>query len=315
MRFFISSKVKKNKPLYYAILFFLAFALLFWIASWIHFYTKYGFSQETLANYFFIDVELPEKIDIGQISEDLHTGLFLHGMMLIVLFSLLNITWWSNGIKITLIFSASFLAIFYLFSDFLIFSPRFVLLKLIAFVLYQAAYLFLLVLSLIGIILERDRHDKGIGMLKLIVFLFSLFSLFFIFSTFLNFYAKMGLSPQGIRDYFLGNEELFIKRKSFDGVFKVFYPHILSMAIYSLTITHLLPFAGLSKRASLSLGMSIFLFSFLDNLSSLMILYLDSFFVYVKMLSFWLFQACSLLASLLILRASLSKASYPSLYI
>ncbi len=125
----------------------------------------------------------------------------------------------------------------------------------------------------------------------------------------------MGFSPQGIRDYFLGNPNLFIKKKSFDGLFKVFYPHLIAMAIYSLIHTHLLPFAGLSKNKSLLLGIFIFLFSFLDNLSSLMLLYAGYPIAYLKLLSFWLLQACLLTSSLILLKASLKRGSYPSLYI
>lgn len=313
MRFFISSDIKKNTPLYYAILFFLAFSFLFWIASWIHFYTKYGFSHESLIRYFFMDPELPERISLAQISEDFHVGIFINSLMLITLLSLLNITGWSYPIKLVMIISTSSSMLLYLVSDFLILSTKLVLLKLFSFILYQAFYLLLLILDLIGIVIKREPKTSKGSIIKGIVFLLALLSFFLIFSNFLNFHAKMGFGVQGIKDYLLGNPELFIKRKSFEGVFKVFYPHILSMAIYSLIITHLLPFTSLSRKKSLILGLSIFLFSFLDNLSSLMILYLSPHFVYLKISSFWIFQVCALIASFILLRDSLRKSSYPSL--
>ncbi|MFN3871216.1 MAG: hypothetical protein ACK4MW_07030 [Aquificaceae bacterium] len=313
MRFFISSHIKRNKPLYYSVILFLVFALIFWIASWIHFYTKYGFSKENLVKYFFIDPEFPERVSLAQISEDFHIGIFIHGVMLITLFSLLNITHWKPKVKLALIFLTSLFMLFYLLSDFIILSPSLVLLKLISFLLYQVAYLFLILMVFLGIFRDETKQDQGF--LRLVVFVFSVLSLFFIASNFLNFYTKMGFSLQGVTDYFLGNPELFIRKKSFDGVFKVFYPHLIAMAIYSLIHAHLLPFAGLSKNKSLLFGVSIFLFSFLDNLSSLVLLYMGYPIAYLKLLSFFLLQVSLLTSSLILLRSSLKRSSYPSLYL
>ncbi|MFN4319934.1 MAG: hypothetical protein ACK4FY_05655 [Aquificaceae bacterium] len=313
MRFFVSSSIKRNKPLYYAVVLFLAFAFIFWMASWLHFYTKYGFSRESLVRYFFMDPEFPERISLSQISEDFHVGVFMHGVMLITLFSLLSITHWKSMVKLALILFTSLFMLFYLLSDFIILVPSLAPLKLLSFLLYQLAYLLLILAVLLGILYKDTKPDQG--PLKVVVFIFSILSLFFVLSNVLNFYSKMGFSPQGIRDYFLGNPNLFIKKKSFDGLFKVFYPHLIAMAIYSLIHTHLLPFAGLSKNKSLLLGIFIFLFSFLDNLSSLMLLYAGYPIAYLKLLSFWLLQACLLTSSLILLKASLKRGSYPSLYI
>ncbi|MFN7065944.1 MAG: hypothetical protein ACK4OF_07345 [Aquificaceae bacterium] len=315
MRFFISSDISKNKPLYYAVLFFFLFALLFWFASWIHFYSKYGFSQESLLRYFFMDPEFPERISLAQISEDLHVGAFLHSIMLITLFSLLNLSPWKQSLKSSLIIGTSLFMLFYLLSDFTIIylGVGFVLLKLISFCLYQTAYLLVLLLGFLGIF-KRDKKPR-LNILNRIVLFFSIFSLFFIASNLLNFYTKMGFGPQGVGDYFLGNPKLFVKGKSFEGVFKIFYPHLLAMTIYSLIIAHLLPFAGLSKKRSLLLGLSLFVLSFFENLSSLLLLYVGSSFVYFKLLGFWLLQISLLFASFVLLRASLKKDVYPSLYL
>ncbi|MFN3598817.1 MAG: hypothetical protein ACK4VK_03655 [Aquificaceae bacterium] len=313
MRFFVSSDIKKNKPLYYSVVFFLVFALIFWIASWIHFYTKYGFSRESLAKYFFMDQDFPERISLAQISEDFHVGVFIHSVMLITLFSLLSITHWKPKLKLTLIFLTSSFMLFYLLSDFMILVPSLVYLKLLSFLLYQLAYLLVVLLVVFGIFYRETKPNQGL--LKVAVFTFSILSLFFIVSNLLNFYTKMGFSPQGIRDYFLGNPEAFTRKKSFEGVFKVFYPHLIAMAVYSLIHAHLLPFAGLQKNRSILLGVLIFLFSFLDNLSSLMLLYMGYPIAYLKLLSFWLLQTSLLISSLILLRASLKRSPYPSLYL
>ncbi|MEN3027820.1 MAG: hypothetical protein ABDH29_01015 [Aquificaceae bacterium] len=125
----------------------------------------------------------------------------------------------------------------------------------------------------------------------------------------------MGFGVQGIKDYFLGNPELFIKRKSFEGFFKVFYPHLVAMAIYAFALAHLLPFEGISRSKTLLLGFSLFFLSFLDNLSGLLLLYLNPNFAYLKLFSFWSFQLLALGCSFLLLTASLRRESYPSLYL
>lgn len=315
MRFFISSNIRRSRPLYIAVLMFLAFSLFFWLASWVHFYTKYGFSHESLKRYYFMDPDFPERISVAQISEEFHVGVFLHGLMLITIFSLFNLTRLEERLRIIGIILTSLFAMIYLISDFpiLFLGPFLVMLKLFSFLIYQIAFLTLWFLTLMGLMKEDSMPPKA-SSLKVLSLAFSLFSLFFIFSNFLNFHSKMGFGIQGIRDYFWGNPELFIKGKSFEGVYKVFYPHLLAMAIYSLTVAHLLPFSGVRKRKSFLFGIALFFFSFLDNLSSLFML-LSPHFAHLKLTSFLFFQATALLASLIILLASLKKESYPGIYL
>ncbi|MDW8096098.1 MAG: hypothetical protein RMI51_04790 [Aquificaceae bacterium] len=307
MRFFVSADVKKNKALFYGVLFFMLFSFLFWLASFLHFYSKYGFSLESVKSYFFVDPELSEKVSMAQISEDFHVGLFLHGMVLVVLLSLLNLCGWSQGLKLALTFSVSLLALVYLSSDFLVLliGPTSAFLKLLFFLLYQIAFIFLWLLILLCLLWDKNSKTPKNGTLKLSVLVFSVFSLLFVLSNFLSFYAKMGFSVQGVKDYFLGNPELFIKRKSFEGFFKVFYPHLLAMSIYSFALAHLLPFAGIDRRKTVSFTLLLFLFSFLDNLSGLFLLYLSPHFAYLKLFSFWAFQIPALACSLILLFASL----------
>lgn len=314
MRFFISSDMKRNRPLYFSVLFFWLFSFLFWIASWLHFYSKYGFSKESLTRYFFMDSEFPERISLAQVSEDFHVGIFLHSTILIILFSLLNITGWKNKLKLTLIALSSILMLIYLASDFIILwiGISFVLLKLLSFLLYQLIYLLLLIFVFIGITKNNNKAQKS-NLLKIVSFTFAIFSLVFLFSNLLNFYTKMGFSPKGIKDYFLGNPELFIKKKSFEGLFKVLYPHIVAVGIYSLVVAHLLPFTGMKRNKSLYLGLFIFLSSSMNHLFGLLLLYLGSPFDYLKLISFWSFQISALTATLIILTASLKGEVYPEL--
>ena len=316
MRFFISANIKKNTPLYYAVLFFLVFALLFWLASWVHFYSKYGFSYESLVRYFFMDPDFPERVSIAQVSEDFHVGIFLHSIMLITLFSLLNLTVINLKLKLTLIVLTGFLALLYLSSDFLIIFTwtGLVWLKFLSFLAYQIAFFITWLLTTIYLLKDSIKPPQ-VNSLRVLSFIFGLFSLLFLSSNFLNFYSKMGFGVEGIKNYFLGNPELFIKGKSFEGVYKIFYPHLISMAIYSLILAHLLPFAGLKRKTSFLLTISVFFFSSLDNLSSLLLMYVSPYMAYVKLFSFWSFQITALYASAVMIIDSLKRRAYQSLYI
>jgi len=316
VRFFISANIKKNTPLYYAVLFFLVFALLFWLVSWVHFYSKYGFSYESLVRYFFLDPDFPERVSIAQVSEDFHVGVFIHGMLLITLFSLLNITVLSKKTKLMLIASTSFFALLFLLSDFfiLLLGTEMVMLKLLSFLAYQLNYLITWLLTTLYILRDEQNSPKT-DTLRLMSLTFAFLSLFFLFSNFLNFHAKMGFGVEGIRNYFLGNPDLFVKGKSFKGVFKVFYPHLIAMAVYSLALAHLLPFAGVKRRTALWIGIFLFVFSFLDNLTSLLLLFLGSPLAYLKLLSFWSFQLLAVGSSLVLLVGSLKGTEGARLYL
>ncbi len=315
MRFFISSDIKKNRTLYFAVLFFMVFSFLFWLSSWLHFYAKYTFSYEGLVKYFFTDPEYPERISISQLSEDLHVSLFLHSFILLVLFSLFNLVAKDSKLKsfsVVLVFS---LATFYILSDLLIYflnQPAFVWLKFASFIIYQTSFIIVWLYTLFKILNAKPPSNSS---LRLLVFLFSIFSLIFFLSNFLNFYSKMGLNPEGIRNYYLGNPQLFIKKKTFEGVFKVFYPHLLAMSIYCLTLAHLLPFAGLRQKTGFYLGILLFTFSSIDNLSSILILYTSSGMAELKLLSFICFHLIAFYCCLVLLRASVKKGEFPALYV
>ncbi|MEJ5338173.1 MAG: hypothetical protein WHS43_00770 [Aquificaceae bacterium] len=317
MRFFVSADIRRNKPLYYAVIFFLLFTTLFWLASWLHFYSKYGFSYNSLVKYFFMDPEFPERVSLAQISEDFHVGVFLHGFIILTLSSVFSLFNSNSAFKRLLVLLVSISALSYLSVDFLILLLNafwVVWLKLFFFVLYQILLAIMLIYTGWKLSFGNMKPPK-VSMLKVLSLLFSFFSIFFILSNFVNFHAKMGFGVQGIRDYFLGNPELFLKPKSFEGVFKVFYPHILAMALYSLALIHLLPFAGVDRKKSITLGLFVFLFSFLDNFSSLLLLYGGSPFAYLKFMSFWSFQLCALFASIVLLVASVKREGYTGLHL
>jgi len=301
MRFFIFAKLKENKPLYYMVIFFLFLSLIFWLSSWLYFYSKYGFSYETLYKNFFQDPEFPERISLAQLSEDLHIHTLLNALYLLTIFALFILTSLPSSVKAFVLLLSFLSCVSYLYSDLLILylSPAFAYLKLFSFIGFQLINLFVLLYTLLSLLTSRENKYTDVSLLKLVVFFFSLLLIGFFFVNLLAFYSKMGFSLGSIKEYFLGNPEKFVKAKTFEGMFKVFYPHLISMAVFFVTVGHFLIIAGSSL--SIPLGVGLFLFSFLDNLSGFLIRFLHPDFALLKLLSFVVLQGIILYSALLML--------------
>jgi hypothetical protein len=165
MRFFISARLKDNKPLYYMVIFFLFLSLIFWLSSWLYFYSKYGFSYETLYKYFFQDPEFPERISLAQLSEDLHIQTFLSAFYLLTIFALFILTSLPSSVKAFVLLLDFLSCAFYLYSDFLILylSPTFAYLKLFSFIGFQLIKLFVILYTLLALLTSREeiyRHKS-----------------------------------------------------------------------------------------------------------------------------------------------------------
>jgi hypothetical protein len=301
MRFFISAKLKDNKPLYHMVIFFLFLSLVFWFSSWLYFYSKYGFSYETLYKYFFQDLESPERISLAQLSEDLHIQTFLNAFYLLTIFALFILTSLTSSVKAFVLLLGFLSCASYLYSDLLILylSPTFVYLKLFSFIVFQLINLFIILYTLLALLTSKEDKYTDVNLLKLVIFFFSLLLMGFFFTNLLAFYSKMGFSLGSIKEYYLGNPEKFLKPKTFEGMFKVFYPHIISMALFSVAVGHFLIFAGSSL--SIPLGIGLFLFSFLDNFSGFLIRFLHPNFAFLKLFSFVALQGIILYSALLML--------------
>jgi hypothetical protein len=132
--------------------------------------------------------------------------------------------------------------------------------------------------------------------------MFSLFLFLFACINFIVFFSKMGFTIQSIKNYYLGDPSSFTKPKTFEGMFKVFHPHLLSMAVYSITVSHLLLFTN--SKGKLLLGISLFLLSFLDNLSGFLVRFVYPKMAIVKVFVFLLLQCLLFYTSLLLFRSS-----------
>ncbi|MFN3787919.1 MAG: hypothetical protein ACK4SW_05885, partial [Sulfurihydrogenibium azorense] len=144
-------------------------------------------------------------------------------------------------------------------------------------------------------------------LLKLNIALFSFAIIIFFLLNVLLFYNKIGFCVECVKTYYLGSQELYTKPKTLEGVFKVFYPHLIPLALISFTLIHLLFFTSFNKTLSLILGVFGFISSFIDNLSGLLIRYVSEVFSAVKLLSFFLLELSFIVGFLIVFVFSFKK--------
>lgn len=296
MKFLITGDIHSKKGLFWGVLFFVLLSIFFWASGFFNFYLKYGFSYESLFKYYFTDPEFPEPISLQQLSEDFHINTFLFSFFFLMVSSLFSITEINGKIKMITVILFGVATTLYCLSDFFVFlsSDLVIYSKLFSFGMLQIFSGYMLLLTLVFLI-KRRTNGKRLNLQKLNIYLSTFLLFIFFISSVLVFYAKYGFSVQGIKEYFLGNPEQFKRPKTFAGLFKSFYPHILSMALYSFTLLHFSLFKELNKNFLVFVGVLLFVALFFENLSSVLILIFGCSFIYVKLVMFFIFTILSLI--------------------
>ena len=300
MRFFISSNIKENRPLYYMILFFILLSFAYLISSIVDFYSKYGFSYSSAFIYFFSSIEYPEKPSLASIWENVHISLFLNSMFLLVNLSLFTLTKFPEKLKPLVVAILYILGLFSSLSDFMVYlmGPGFIYVKF--FLFFSFTFLsFVLLTYIFMFFLFGEDKAPGVSILKKVIAFFALLSLVFTIINFFVFFSKMGASVDGVKEYYLGNPEMYKKPKTFEGMMKVFHPHIISIPLLTLTIAHLFVFTDKQKQAML-LGILTMLSGVLDSLLGFFIRYVWDDFALLKLATFLLFQLGMLYISLIV---------------
>lgn len=302
MRFFVSPELKGNKPLFHAVLWFLAYAFIFWVANWFYYHYKFGLLPGETYRYFFLDPAFPQPISAATFFEDLHIYFFLVVMFLLVVCSLLARTGLPEKIKSWLILLAFLSALFEAGTSFLILfvSPLFAYVKLALFFLFQATCLVMLLA--IAVSLWKGPGAPERGALRAILFLFGFAGLLYAAGNVGLFAGKIGWTPDAIRGYYLGDPDKFLNPKTLRGLTVLLHPHWLAMPIFIVALAHFLIFTGV-RPAGLLLGLSLSS-ALADNLAGFLVRFVAPFFWVVKAGAFLLLQASLFAAAgLLVLHA------------
>lgn len=117
-------------------------------------------------------------------------------------------------------------------------------------------------------------------------------------TNFFFYFAKMGLTPQSVVDYYRGSEALFTQPRSFETMLEVTHFHLPMMAVVILLLTHLLIFAPFSRGAKTWFISGTFGSALIEEGSGWLVRFVHPGFAILKIVSFAAFQA--LLAFLLI---------------
>lgn len=287
MRFLITGDLHSKKGLFWGVLFFTVFSWFFWFASILNFYVKYGFSYSSIYKYYFTDLELPEPISLQQLSEDFHITIFILSFFFLMVVSLYNLS--NSKFKFPVIIASGLFTALYTSCDFLaLLRLDFVVyVKVLTFVILQFLYLYMLLVISFHLVGKKPAGKRIIPQKAVIYTGMALITLF-LFSTVLIYLVKYGTGFDGVREYFLGNPEKYRKPKTITGVFKSFYPHIITMAMFAFTLVHFTLFNSQSKKLVSIIGGVLFLTLFLENLSSVFIVLISEIFVYLKVFIFYL---------------------------
>ncbi|RUM27776.1 MAG: hypothetical protein DSY42_09425 [Aquifex sp.] len=299
MRFFLSGSIKRNKHLFYITVFLLIFEGIFWVFNWFYYNAVFGFSPSKLMEFFFGTPEYPEKIELSSLLQEVHVFFFVNFFAYFVAAAVLNLV--PTFMKGFLIVSTFVLLTLEILSNFLIyFTGGLVFLKLLFFYMYQLSFLLMLIFTFHGLISEEEKTD--FNFLRTLIIIFAVFGILFTFLNFFLFKEKIGLSPQSIKEYYLGNPDKFLRPKSFEGLVKVFHPHILSISIFYFTLSHFLLFIPL--RFKILLMLSLVIFPIVEASSGFFIRFFWENFVYLKLFSFYISSLLTIFTSFILIKES-----------
>ena len=109
-------------------------------------------------------------------------------------------------------------------------------------------------------------------------------------SGYMIFESKIGFSPESISQYYLGDEKMFMAAKTNMGILKLVLPHIFAFSILSMVVIHFMAFTKYKNSMSVMLLIYTILISqTLEIFSPFLIINISEIFVYLKLLSFFLY--------------------------
>ncbi len=121
------------------------------------------------------------------------------------------------------------------------------------------------------------------------------------------FARKLGFSAASVARYYLGDPEIFLNPRSFDGLLEVTHFHLFAMGFFFVVFTHLLLYARLDLAVQRLLCWGLALSLFGDIAAGWLVRYVSGGFAWFKLGCFWVGQGLCLVL-LIGLVAGLLKA-------
>jgi len=109
-------------------------------------------------------------------------------------------------------------------------------------------------------------------------------------TNFTLYFAKMGVSPKSVTDYYRGSEENFTMPRTSQSMLEVTHAHLATQAIVILLITHLFIFTPYATKVKVVLISSGFMFAVLNESSGWLVRFVSPNFAVLKVISFLCFQ-------------------------
>ena len=122
------------------------------------------------------------------------------------------------------------------------------------------------------------------------------------------YFAKMGLTPASVVDYYLGNEDRYLQPRSFLGMLEVLHFHSFAMGILLLTLTHLLLFVPISMRIKAFGIATAFVSGIGDEMAGWAVRFLHPGFAWAKIFFFLTLEGVILFLMLVVVRALATDA-------
>jgi hypothetical protein len=105
------------------------------------------------------------------------------------------------------------------------------------------------------------------------------------------YFAKMGLTPSSVVDYYLGSEERFLSPRSAQGLLEVSHFHLFAMGMLLLVLTHLVLFVPLASRTKAWLIVLPFVSALADEGAGWLVRFVSPHFAWLKIAGFLALQA------------------------
>jgi len=124
---------------------------------------------------------------------------------------------------------------------------------------------------------------------KTLIALFALMLLSLLATSIALFSIKIGFEPVEIAHFYMGDDQSFIAKKSFEGLFETTAPHLFAITSMIFIVIHLLLFTSYKKYVPYLL--TGLLISFISDMFSGYFLIINMpFFAIIKWISFLIFQ-------------------------